>query len=144
MASTEWYADGLKFECTQCGACCTGRPGFVLFTEDEAAAISLRLEIPLAEFLDRYTHDTPAGRSLTERETEFGYDCVFLDRVTQDGKAICSIHELRPSQCRTFPFWPEHLRSPGAWRRVAGECEGVNRGRLVPIEAIRIQRDQHQ
>lgn len=29
-------------------------------------------------------------------------DCVFLE----DGK--CSVYHYRPTQCRTFPFWPEH------------------------------------
>lgn len=144
MAQREWYADGLRFECTQCGACCTGRPGFVLFDDEEAAAIAERLGVTQEEFREQYTHDTPAGRSLAEVKTEFGYDCVFLDRDNDSGKPLCSIHDLRPTQCRTFPFWPENLRSRAAWNRVAKECEGVNRGKLVPIEEIRIQRDQHR
>lgn len=141
MASREWYADGLRFECTQCGACCTGKPGFVLFTDDEADAIAARLGVTRADFLERYTHDTPAGRSFAERETEFGYDCVFLDRESVPGAALCSVHDLRPTQCRTFPFWPEHIRSKSAWDRLGRECEGVNRGPIVPIESIRVQRD---
>ncbi|RMH27311.1 MAG: YkgJ family cysteine cluster protein [Planctomycetota bacterium] len=144
MGSREWYTDGLRFECTRCGACCTGPPGFVLFTDDEAEEIAARLGVTVAEFLDRYTRDTPAGRSLAERQTEFGFDCVFLDRESEPGLAVCSIHDLRPTQCRTFPFWPENLRSESAWRRIGRECEGVGRGALVPIEAIRIQRDQHR
>ena len=24
-----WYRDGLRFECTRCGHCCTGAPGYV-------------------------------------------------------------------------------------------------------------------
>eukprot|EP00961_Rhodomonas_salina_P046921 629705-Rhodomonas_salina.2 len=28
------------------------------------------------------------------------------------GKAICSLYEARPKQCRTWPFWPENLASP--------------------------------
>ena len=24
-----WYRDGLRFQCTQCGNCCTGDPGVV-------------------------------------------------------------------------------------------------------------------
>ena len=30
--SPEWYRDGLRFECTRCGACCTGAPGYVWVT----------------------------------------------------------------------------------------------------------------
>ncbi len=144
MAQREWYADGLRFECTQCGDCCTGRPGFVLFTDEEAAAIAERIGVTPEEFHEKYTHDTAAGRSLAEVKSEFGYDCVFLDRDNDLGKPLCSIHDLRPTQCRTFPFWPENLRTKASWARVAKECEGVNRGNLVKIEDIRIQRDQHK
>ena len=36
----EWYADGLRFSCTQCGNCCTGPPGAVWFNEDEGKAMA--------------------------------------------------------------------------------------------------------
>ncbi|RMD61622.1 MAG: YkgJ family cysteine cluster protein, partial [Planctomycetota bacterium] len=39
----EWYSAGLRFECTQCGACCTGSPGYVAFTEEEARGMASRL-----------------------------------------------------------------------------------------------------
>ena len=42
-------------------------------------------------------------------------DCVFWE-----GDAGCAIYPVRPTQCRTFPFWSEHLRSPEAWRERAG------------------------
>jgi uncharacterized protein len=143
MSEQEWYADGLRFECTMCGDCCTGAPGFVLFNDDEAQAIADRLDITVEEFLERYTHDTRAGRSLTEHSTEHGFDCVFLDRDSMPGKAICSLHDVRPTQCRTFPFWPEHLRSPHSWSEASQECEGIGQGELTPLVQIRIQRDKH-
>ena len=34
-AADPWYADGLRFECTQCGDCCSGEPGYVWVDEDE-------------------------------------------------------------------------------------------------------------
>ena len=40
----------------------------------------------------------------------------------------CTIYEARPIPCRTFPFWPEHLDSPAAWRELAGDCPGVGSG----------------
>ena len=36
-----------------------------------------------------------------------GLDCVFLDRDTIKGKAICSMYDVRPLQCRTWPFCEE-------------------------------------
>jgi len=103
-------------------------------------AAVLRLE--LDAFLDRYTRITSEGASLTERETEHGMDCVLLDRQSAPGKAVCSVYDARPVQCRTFPWWPEHLTSPREWQRLGRRCEGVGRGAFVPVEAIRIERDK--
>lgn len=140
-----WYHDGLAFECTQCGACCTGSPGIVRFTPDEAQAIARRLRLTLEQFLERCTHESglPGERSLNEVETEFGLDCVFLDRTTVPGKAVCGIYEVRPLQCRTFPWWPEHLSSARAWQRLGRTCEGVGRGGMVSASEIRISAQRH-
>ena len=48
MSATPWYRAGLKFECTGCGDCCTGAPGFVWVTQVEiqqmAAVVGLGVE----------------------------------------------------------------------------------------------------
>ncbi len=129
---------GLRFTCTQCGACCTGPSGYVSFTPAEAKAIARRLGMPLEQFMAEFTTDTPAGRSLTERRTEHGYDCVFLDRETIPGRAVCSIYEDRPSQCKTWPFWAQNLRSPNHWRAAGRTCPGIDTGRLHAPAAIRL------
>lgn len=38
----------------------------------------------------------------------------------------CSIHAIRPSQCRTYPFWPEILESRGSWEVERRYCEGMS------------------
>ena len=63
---------GLRFECTQCGNCCTGPSGYVQYTDDEANAMARDLGITREAFDARYTRDTIFGPSLTETETEFG------------------------------------------------------------------------
>lgn len=145
MASTnadnrEWYAKGLRFECTQCGACCTGGPGYVAVSEDESRAIAKVLGIPLEDFLTKYTRKEGQGRSLREFKTQRGHDCVFLDFDAQ-GLAICKVYQARPLQCRTFPWWPENLKTEASWKRLTKTCEGIDRGNFVPIEHIRVQRD---
>lgn len=140
--NSEWYADGLRFACTQCGHCCTGSPGYVMLTDDECKALAIRFKMDLQTFLETYTRLIRGERSLTEHETEHGFDCVFLDRETIPGKAICGVYEDRPQQCRTWPFWPENLAHPRDWQRASQTCPGINTGTLVPIEAIRIQRDE--
>ena len=56
------------------------------------------------------------------REDETGR-CIYYENG-------CSIYPVRPLQCRTFPFWPEYLRSPESWDEAARRCPGVNQGRI--------------
>jgi uncharacterized protein len=133
---------GLRFGCTMCGNCCSGPEGYVLVSDAEGRALAARLGVTHAEFLERYTHLTSKGRSLTEKRTDAGNDCVFLDRETIPGKAICSVYDDRPEQCRTWPFWPSVVGTRLSWQRHKQVCPGMDKGTLVPPEQIRILRDR--
>jgi Fe-S-cluster containining protein len=139
----EWYADGLRFSCTQCGNCCTGPPGAVWFKPEEGDAMAAAVGLSPDAFRAKYARKLGRRWTLREHETEHGFDCIFLDRDTIPGKAICGIYEARPAQCRTWPFWPENLRTPEAWERVKREtpCPGMGEGTFVPVEEIRVRRD---
>jgi Fe-S-cluster containining protein len=143
---SEWFDQppepGLRFECTMCGHCCTGPPGFVLVTESETDAIADAIGVPRDEFRERYTNTMRLGRSLNEHETEHGFDCVFLDRESVPGRAVCGIYEQRPMQCRTWPFWEENVSSARAWSRASKSCPGINKGPLHPPVQIRVARDR--
>jgi Fe-S-cluster containining protein len=143
MPSQEWYSQGLRFECTQCGNCCTGPPGAVWFNEAEGIAMAEHFGLTAKEFRRTYARKLHEGWSLNEVQTDRGFDCVFLDRTSIPGKAICSIYQVRPVQCRTWPFWPENLKSPQHWENVKRRtpCPGMSQGKLIPIDQIRIQRD---
>jgi Fe-S-cluster containining protein len=132
---------GLRFSCSLCGACCTGSEGYVLITDEERDALAARLAISQDEFDDRYTKMTSLGKSLSETPTEHGLDCVFLDRETIPGKAVCGVYEDRPAQCKTWPFWKSNLSSHRAWQQAAAGCPGIDRGRLIAPEQIRESRD---
>lgn len=150
MSRQDWFdrpdertgEPGLRFECTMCGNCCTGPTGYVMFTPDEAEAMAARLGVSQRVFHQRYSRDTPEGRSLREVKTEFGYDCVFLDRSTVPGKAVCSLYSDRPLQCRTWPFWKENLNTERDWRKAARTCPGINNGPAHTPELIRLTRDR--
>lgn len=45
----------------------------------------------------------------------------------------CSIHPVKPTQCRLFPFWPELVESRAAWRETGRSCPGIGKGELVQI-----------
>lgn len=148
-STPEWFAQpdgpeggkGLRFGCTMCGNCCSGPPGFVIVSDDECAALAKRLNISVAKFRNEYTNVMAEGRSLNEKKTAHGWDCIFLDRQKVPGKAVCGVYEDRPIQCRTWPFWPSLMKSRKTWDDAKKTCPGLDKGVLVPVEQIRIQRD---
>lgn len=105
--------------------------------------MAAKLGITESEFYRRHARYIGGRWSLNEVRSEHGFDCAFLDRESVPGKAVCALYEARPSQCRTWPFWPENLSSKRAWitakRRTP--CPGMDSGPIIPIEQIRIQRD---
>lgn len=124
-----WYQEGLRFECTGCGKCCTGAPGYTWVDEQEIQAIADYLNMPIDKFSRVYLRKVMNRYSLIEFSKT--YDCVFL----KDKK--CSIYPVRPKQCKTFPWWLQNLKSKEAWEEAANRCEGINpKARLVPIEEI--------
>jgi len=116
-----FYDGGLCFECTRCGACCTGAHGTIYVAPREIEAICSLLGISRREFLERYCYPFRDSYSIGERPNG---DCFFL---TDGG---CGIYEARPAQCRTWPFWPENLSSKAAWDWAGRRCPGIGRGRL--------------
>ena len=139
MPGDKWYRDGLRFECRQCGTCCGGAPGYVWATREEIRRISMALGRTDGWLDKQHLRRVGLRYSLTERP---GGDCVFLARG--DGGAGCLIYEVRPLQCRTWPFWNEVLQSGDTWEATAGKCPGMNFGRRYSyseIEEIRAQKE---
>jgi Fe-S-cluster containining protein len=122
VSPAAWYADGLRFRCARCGACCTGAPGYVWVGEEETAAIARRLGLAPADFLGSHTRRVFGRTSLTEAADG---RCVLF--VPGSG---CAAYEQRPRQCRTWPFWPRLLASREAWEREAATCPGMGAGEL--------------
>jgi len=131
-----WYSAGLHFQCLQCGACCSGPDsGYVWVTAAEIEHMAEFLEITPDQLRQRYLRRVGTRTSLVEKPDTL--DCIFLDN---DPSRPCRIYQARPSQCKTWPFWPENLSSPTAWNRAAEKCPGINRGRLYSrsqIDALR-------
>jgi hypothetical protein len=143
MHGDPWYRDGLGFECARCGQCCTGAPGNVWVSPDDVRALAAHLGLGETEFLARHTRSRHrAGARLIEKPNQ---DCVFYEcEPDANGRACgtvfeagCRVYELRPRQCRSWPFWRRNLRSAAAWADAAEACPGMDRGRLYTLDEIR-------
>ena len=113
-----WYKDGLRFECTGCGDCCT-RPGYVLLTKEDIERLGDEGMV---------TEHPYFGIPMLKRTEAEG--CLYF----LDGK--CSIYDRRPKQCRTYPFWESRISSPMSWQQEAWKCEGIGHGRKYTEEEI--------
>ena len=127
-AEQPWFHAGLRFTCTQCGKCCTGAPGFVWVTDDEIDRLAAARGMKRSEFAAVYTYKTRGKVSLRERANG---DCVFYD----DAKG-CTVYPVRPTQCRTWPFWASNLTTPEQWEETEAVCPGSGEGDLIPVEEI--------
>ncbi|MFO0897541.1 MAG: YkgJ family cysteine cluster protein [Pirellulales bacterium] len=129
MSAEPWFKDGLRFQCTGCGDCCTGAPGFVWVNGQEIAALAARLGQSVEEFEGKYVRRVGVRRTLVEFENG---DCVFFDGQTRK----CTVYEDRPRQCKTWPFWDSNVRTEQAWRETCEACPGSGHGQLYPVEKI--------
>jgi len=130
---TSWYAGGLRFECTQCGNCCTGDPGYVWLSEAEQQQISRALGLDRNEFLLRYTRLVNGRISLREHPNG---DCMLL---TADRR--CAVNTHKPRQCLAFPFWPRLVASREAWEGAGTRCPGIGGGTHYAPEEVEVISD---
>ncbi|MGI5868503.1 MAG: YkgJ family cysteine cluster protein [Kiritimatiellia bacterium] len=86
-----------NFHCRQCGSCCRVS-GYVNLQPGEEAAIAQSLGLDAFAFTERFTVLAPDRRGLVLREHPDG-GCILLD---DEGR--CMVHDVKPRQCRDFPF----------------------------------------
>ncbi len=134
-----WYATGLNFECRQCGNCCSGpSSGYIWVTRAEIKFIAEFLKIPVKQL--RQKHLKRIGFRTTIIENPATRDCIFLQ--TEGSQKKCVIYPVRPTQCRTWPFWSNNLTSLDAWNSAIQKCPGINHGRGYSFEQIEKIRKQ--
>ena len=132
MAEQPWYKNGLQFECSQCGDCCTGAPGYVWVNKAEVEALAAHQGMTVDEFQQRFVRKAGIRQTLAERDNG---DCIFFDGKLRK----CTVYEHRPRQCRTWPFWDSNLRTEQDWKRTCEVCPGSGKGQIVPLESIQKQ-----
>jgi uncharacterized protein len=129
----KWYRNGLRFECTQCGKCCSGAPGFVWVNNREIVDMAAAMDMDPETFRSRFV------RSVGKRESLVEYpdgDCIFLDPQSRQ----CLVYDARPIQCRTWPFWSSNLATRQDWQETCDACPGAGTGKLYSLEQIEVTR----
>lgn len=130
----EWWRQGVRFECTGSGKCCTshGEYGFVYLSLEDRQRFAKHFKMSTSAFTRKYCEMT--GGIWHLKEDPKNPDCMFLV-----GGKRCGAYEGRPTQCRTWPFWPEVMNAKSWAKDVKAFCPGVGRGELVPAERIEAQ-----
>lgn len=135
----KWYVAGLHFQCTQCGGCCSGPDeGFIWLTKHEMKLIADFLKMDVSDFKKEYLERFGARYSIIEHPKT--KDCIFLEM--KDGQKKCKIYNVRPNQCRTWPFWTSNLKSIDTWNSAAQTCPGINKDKEYSIDDIEKLRTQ--
>lgn len=130
-AASSWLpeslAGGVRFSCTECGDCCTGAPGKVRVTDEEISAISEFRKQSESDFRRSEIRVLHGEMLLKERKNG---DCAFYENNR------CQIHPVKPSQCRSYPFWFKNVRSEESWARTCKACPGIGQGRFYAAVEI--------
>ena len=121
-----FFDAGIHFECTRCGACCTGDPGVVRISGQEIRLLADFLHMAVADLIQTHLRPIETGFSIDENPDG---GCRFFD-------GGCRIYPVRPLQCRTYPFWFSLMRSRENWEKAVRACPGIGNGPLHPREEI--------
>ena len=87
------------------------------------------------EFENKYVRLVGIRKSLKELPHS-NWDCVFFDSQMRH----CRVYDVRPQQCRTWPFWDSNLRDRDSWQRTCETCPGSGQGKIHQLTTIEEQR----
>lgn len=90
--------------CAECrGKCCksTNKPSYLWITLEELGRIASFLNITEPDFKKNFLRRENGLHNIKDIKVDGIYSCIFLD--IPSGK--CSIYDVRPKQCRDYPFW---------------------------------------
>jgi hypothetical protein len=129
--NNNWWHEGVRFQCQGSGNCCVSRGeyGYVYLTLEDRKRFAFYFNMATSAFTRKYCEKTEELWHL--KSDKKSGDCIFL----KDRR--CSTYNARPTQCRTWPFWPE-VMSAKAWKSEVIEfCPGAGKGKIVPASTIR-------
>ena len=126
--------EGVAFRCQpNCGRCCDQPGGIVYLSPDDAERLAEHAGLDVEAWLERDTRKTFDGRYVLKSREEDGV-CIHLNEQKQ-----CSIYEVRPQQCKAFPWWGENLATPAAWGTTKAACPGIDAEDAIIVDGQTIR-----
>ncbi|MFX0027926.1 MAG: YkgJ family cysteine cluster protein [Candidatus Hermodarchaeota archaeon] len=145
--------NGVSFSCQMCGDCCRGfNEGEVYLYKEDILRLAKHLKLfgteGLRKFAKKYVKiindsffwkPSEAQRGKTYRFKTLGFKftgenehCHFLKGN------ICTVHEYRPFQCRSFPFWQMMVSNQKNFINYTKKCKGLQilKGKYYSREEI--------
>jgi Fe-S-cluster containining protein len=105
----------------------------VWVNEEEITTIAEHLGLNRSMFIANFVRNVGKRKSIVEISNG---DCIFFDSEIRG----CKLYEVRPTQCRTWPFWNQNIDTPSSWKKTAKFCSGCNKGELHTLEEIEEKR----
>ncbi len=143
-----------KYECVQCGICCKGdvwlrnaiRPGDVKLWQELGRDDILKYVCTCCNrLIDPEINNTPCNKLIDPEKNSAPWRktaCPFLQY--ENGKAKCSIHDVRPMVCREFPV--RKCNKPNCSEKIHfhswlwnGKCEASKKFRKNLVKAVESQ-----
>ena len=125
------YEKGIRFKCQGSSNCCVtrGSNGYVFLSNKDLSRLAKYFNLSLIKFKNNYCQTTDGFIHL--KETRKNGECIFLN------KKKCTVYKARPTQCRTWPFWPENMNSKSWKKDVLNYCPGIGKGKFYNSEKIK-------
>lgn len=101
--------DEYELGCSSCGNCCKNRQDVIISPfalREIAMGLGMKTEEVIVKYMEPYIGENSKLVQMIIRFKEKVYTgdtvCPFLKK--KEGKSLCSVHEFKPSTCRTYPF----------------------------------------
>ena len=134
MMNLPWWMEGVQFECKpDCGKCCDEPGGIVYLKPSDAEKLALHHGLDVEDWIQRDCDRTIDGRFILKSDSITDI-CIYLD-----GNKKCTVYQARPSQCKSYPFWAENLRSERSWNKTVKFCPGLQDEQAIVVDGNEIR-----
>jgi Fe-S-cluster containining protein len=104
--------------CFTCKGNCCRWGGYVWVNEDDLISMAEVMKLSLDEFANEYIKAAYGRLSIQERLRDGEYHCAMFNHSNHR----CLVYEVRPEQCRTFPYWEQYKSN---YVKVLELCPGI-------------------